>query len=172
MSKEKKFQLKFLPFPLPKWLFSPTTWGHISIIPVWGSLWRNPKLGLLKILIWGSVSVFVRWIIWHRAEESNWIIMSQILSFLTHLTSLPVGSISSSHSKISAICWCYFLVWVLIPIDGAAIDGDMLSIVLYLRRTFLARLFNHICIHFRDDIAFIPLLVPNFSSYKEWEYDL
>ena len=49
---------------------------------------------------------------------------------------LPVGSISSSHSKFSAICWCHFLVWVLIPIDGAAIDGDMLSIVL---RTFLAR---------------------------------
>ena len=90
------------------------------------------------LILGGTVCycVFVRWIIWHRAEESNWIIMSQILSFLTHLTSLPVGSISSSHSKISAICWCHFLVWVLIPIDGAAIDGDMLSIVL---RTFLAR---------------------------------
>ena len=81
-------------------------------------------------------SVFVRGVIWHQAEGYNCNIMSQILSFLTHLTSLPVGSISSSDSKISAICWCYFLVWVLIPIDGAAIDGDMLSIVL---RTFLAR---------------------------------
>ena len=86
--------------------------------------------------ICGPVSFFVRGVIWHWAERYNCNIMSQILSFLTHLTSLPVGSISSSHSKISAICWCHFLVWVLIPIDGAAIDGDMLSIVL---RTFLAR---------------------------------
>ena len=91
-----------------------------------------------------SVSFFVRGVIWHWAERYNCNIMSQILSFLTHLTSLPVGSISSSHSKISAICWCHFLVWVLIPIDGAAIDGDMLSIVL---RTFLARiLLNHMSV--------------------------
>ena len=112
-------------------------------------------------------SVFVRGVIWHQAEGYNCNIMSQILSFLTHVTALPVGSISSSHTKISAIYWYHYLVWVLIPLDGAAIDGVMLSIVLYLRRTFLARLFNHICIHFRDDIAIIPLLVPNFSSYKE-----
>ena len=117
-------------------------------------------------------SLFVRGVIWHQAEGYNCNIMSQILSFLTHVTALPVGSISSSHTKISAIYWYHFLVWVLIPLDGAAIDGVMLSIVLYLRRTFLARLFNHICIHFRDDIAVIPLLVPNFSSYKEWEYEL
>ena len=117
-------------------------------------------------------SVFLRGVIWHQPERYNCNIMSQILSFLTHVTALPVGSISSSHTKISAIYWYHFLVWVLIPLDGAAIDGVMLSIVLYLRRTFLARLFNHICIHFRDDIAVIPLLVPNFSSYKEWEYEL
>ena len=60
--------------------------------------------------ICGPVSFFVRGVIWHWAERYNCNIMSQILSFLTHLTSLPVGSISSSHSKISAICWCYFLV--------------------------------------------------------------
>ena len=60
--------------------------------------------------ICGSVSFFVRGVIWHWAERYNCNIMSQILSFLTHLTSLPVGSISSSHSKISAICWCHFLV--------------------------------------------------------------
>ena len=97
---------------------------------------RTPNWDYCKILIWGSVSFFVKRVIWQWAERYNCNIMSQILSFLTHLTSLPVGSISSSHSKISAICWCHFLVWVLIPIDGAAIDGDMLSIVL---RTFLAR---------------------------------
>ena len=117
-------------------------------------------------------SVFVRGVIWHQTEGYNCNIMSQILSFLTNVTALPVGSISSSHTKISAIYWYYFLVWILIPLDGAATDGDMLSIVLYLRRTFLARLLNHICIHFRHDIAIIPLLVSTFSSYKEWEYDL
>ena len=52
-----------------------------------------------------SVSFFVRGVIWHWAERYNCNIMSQILSFLTHLTSLPVGSISTSHSKISAIYW-------------------------------------------------------------------
>ena len=97
---------------------------------------RTPNWDYCKILIWGSVSFFVRGVIWQWAERYNCNIMSQILSFLTHFTSLPVGSISSSHSKISAICWCHFLEWVLIPIDGAAIDGDILSIVL---RTFLAR---------------------------------
>ena len=60
--------------------------------------------------ICGPVSFFVRGVIWHWAERYNCNIMSQILSFLTHLTSLPVGSISSSHSTISAICWCHFLV--------------------------------------------------------------
>ena len=55
-------------------------------------------------------SVFVRGVIWHQAEGYNCNIMSQILSFLTHVTALPVGSISSSHSKISAICWCHILV--------------------------------------------------------------
>ena len=83
-----------------------------------------------------SVLVFVRWIIWHQAKGYNWNIMSQILSFLTHITALAVGSITSSHSKISAICWYHFFVWILIPLDGAVIDGDMLSIVL---STFLAR---------------------------------
>ena len=86
--------------------------------------------------ICGPVSFFVRGVIWHWTERYNCNIMSRILSFLTLLTLLPVGSTSSSHRKISAIYWCHFLVWVLIPIDGAAIDGDMLSIVL---RTFLAR---------------------------------
>ena len=129
---------------------------------------RNEKCSIFC----GSASVFVRWVICHQAEGYICNIMSQILSFLTNVRALPVGSISSWHTKISAIYWYYFLVWILIPLDGAATDGDMLSIVLYLRRTFLARLFNHICIHFRDDIAVIPLLVPNFSSYKEWEYEL
>ena len=46
----KKFQLNFLPFPLPKWLFSPTTWGNILIIPVWGSARVNPKPGKLTTL--------------------------------------------------------------------------------------------------------------------------
>ena len=41
-------------------LFQGICFMNISIIPVWGSLWQNPKLGLLKILIWGSVSVFAR----------------------------------------------------------------------------------------------------------------
>ena len=92
-----------------------TFFEGFSIIPVWGSLWRNPKLGLLKILIWGSVSVFVRGVIWQWAERYNCNIMSQILSFLTHLTSLPVGSISSSHSKISAICWCQnWDIWLIL----------------------------------------------------------
>ena len=58
-----------------------------------------------------SVLVFVRWIIWHQAKGYNWNIMSQILSFLTHITALAVGSITSSHSKISAICWYHFFVW-------------------------------------------------------------
>ena len=47
MSREKKFQLNFLPFPLPKWLFFPTTWGHMATFLIWGS---NPKLGLLTTL--------------------------------------------------------------------------------------------------------------------------
>ena len=83
-----------------------------------------------------SVLVFVRWIIWHQAKGYNWNIMSQILSFLTHITALAVGSITSSHSKMSAIYWYHFFVWILIPLDGAVIDGDMLSIVV---STFLAR---------------------------------
>ena len=96
--------------------------------------------------------------------------MSQILSFLTHLTSLPVGSISSSQGKISAICWCHFLVWVLIPIDGAAIDGDMLAIVL---RTFLARsswvfiaLVGHYC-HFISPDAKL-LIFQRLRQDRKW----
>ena len=41
--------------------------------------------------ICGPVSFFVRGVIWHWAERYNCNIMSQILSFLTHLTSLPSG---------------------------------------------------------------------------------
>ena len=53
-----------------------------------------------------SVLVFVRGIIWHQAEGYKCCnIMSQILSFLTHVTGHAVGSITSSHCKISAICW-------------------------------------------------------------------
>merc|ERR1712218_28768 len=52
-----------------------------------------------------SVLVFVRGVIWHQAEGYNWNIMSQIPSFLSHVTALAVGSITSLHSKISAICW-------------------------------------------------------------------
>ena len=51
--------------------------------------------------------------------------MWHILPFLTHVTALAVGSITSSHSKISAICWYHFFVWILIPLDGAVIDGYM-----------------------------------------------
>ena len=83
-----------------------------------------------------SVLVFVRGIIWHLAERYNCNIMSQILSFLSHVTALAVGSITSLHNKISAIFWYHFFVWISIPLDGAAIDGDMMSIVL---NTFLAR---------------------------------
>ena len=166
----------------PKWvLFSKNAVCIYSFLACFFSLYRlatsPPCQKCCMYSIFGMplqiiFSVFVRGVIWHQAEGYDCNIMSQILSFLTHVTALPVGSISSSHTKISAIYWYYFLVWVLISLDGAAIDGDMLSIVLYLRRTFLARLLNHICIHFRHDIAIIPLLVSTFSSYKEWEYDL
>ena len=57
-----------------------------------------------------SVLVFVRGVIWHQAEWYNWNIMSQIPSFLSHVTALAVGSITSLHSKISAICWYHFFV--------------------------------------------------------------
>ena len=83
-----------------------------------------------------SVLVFVRGVIWHTAEGYNCNIMWHILPFLTHVTALAVGSITSSHSKISAICWYHLFVWISIPLDGAVIYGDMLSIVL---NTFLER---------------------------------
>ena len=60
MSKEKKFQLNFLPFPLPKWLFSPTTWGHMATFLIWGSLWQD-----LANPAWLWDSQFLRY-------ESNW----------------------------------------------------------------------------------------------------
>ena len=63
-----------------------------TIIPVWGSARVNPKLGLL---IWGSVSVFVRWLIWHhegyngnRVSPTNTHMIKKILprKFLALLT--------------------------------------------------------------------------------------
>ena len=45
----------------------------------------------------------------------------------SHVIALAVDSISSSHSKISSY---HFFVLIFIPLDGAVIDGDMLSIVL------------------------------------------
>ena len=63
-----------------------------TIIPVWGSARVNPKLGLL---IWGSVSVFVRWVIWHhegyngnRVSPTNTHMIKKILprKFLALLT--------------------------------------------------------------------------------------
>ena len=56
----------------------------------------------------GGIHVFVRGVIWHQAEGYYCYIISQILSFLTHVTALAVGSITSLYSKICAICWYHF----------------------------------------------------------------
>ena len=55
---------------------------------------------------------------------------NSIISATRYSTCSGLDSISSSHSKISAICWYHFFVLIFIPLDGAVIDGDMLSIVL------------------------------------------
>ena len=93
-----------------------------------------------------------------------------MISNTPYITSGVMWSISSSHSKISAICWCHFLVWVLIPIDGAAIDGDMLAIVL---RTFLARsswvfiaLVGHYCHYISPDAKL--LIFQRLRQDRKW----
>ena len=70
----------------------------------------EPIQQLLKLEFSDSVLFFVRGVIWHQPEGYNCNIISQILSFQTHVTALAVGSITSSHSKISAICWYHFFV--------------------------------------------------------------
>ena len=85
MTKAQKMQTSGWFFPPPKNLLFPA--------PVeFGYIWSRSKCSQV---VFGSIyldsSVFVRRIIWHRAEGYNCYTMSQILSFLTHVTDLPVG---------------------------------------------------------------------------------
>ena len=56
------------------------------------------------------------------------------------------------YSKISAIWWCHFLVWALIPVEGAAIDGDMLSIVLRILEKSRVLLSTHASVSYYFEI--------------------
>ena len=84
------------------------------------------KRGIQGYQIWQSRVSNVKYTNTQKHKYAN----TQILLFLSHVIALAVDSISSSHSKISAICSYHFFVLIFIPLDGAVIDGDMLSIVL------------------------------------------
>ena len=104
-----------------------------------------------------------RGVIWYRGKWYNCNITSQILLFLTHVTAFTVRSISSSHTKISAICWCHFLIWVC---NTARWRFDKWCYAADSAKNLFGKIILIIWVFIGETL--LPFLVPNYSSHKDW----